>query len=313
MSIEEPMKRWIGFLASWAFLVLGVGLGAIAIAAEIINVREAQRVRRFELVDDLITGRMAAQRRTNAENGEAGQRKLRSQVVDADQALQDFADTDQTILVSTAENIVYVRRGGNVVFKAVCSTGKGTTLIDRGRTMVFDTPAGKFRIVSKEENPVWVPPDWHYGEEARKNAMGIVYLAPGQSLDAATGAPTAPRRESGVWSLLGETPHPPARSLRVKGDTVIETLNGVDRELPAGAMIRAGNTIVIPPINVKQRRFAKVLGGYRLNVGDGYALHGTQQTSQLGQSVSHGCVRLGDKDLQTLYAMSKVGDEVIIY
>jgi hypothetical protein len=200
------------------------------------------------------------------------------------------------------------------VFQAVCSTGKGTTLIDGGRTMVFDTPAGKFRIVSKEENPVWVPPDWHYIEEARKNGMRIVYLAPGQSLDAASGAPAAPQRESGVWSLLGEAPaHPPARSLRVKGDSVVETLNGVDRELPAGAMILAGNTIVIPPINVKQRHFAKVLGGFRLNLGDGYALHGTQQTAQLGQSVSHGCVRLGDKDLETLYAMSKVGDEAIIY
>ena len=129
------MKRWIGFLASWAFLVLGVGLGAVAIAAEIINVREVQGVRRFELVDDLIVSKMAAQRLTNAENGEAGQRKLHSQMTDADQALQDFADTDQTILVSTAENTVYVRRGGNVVFKAICSTGKGTTLIDGGRTI----------------------------------------------------------------------------------------------------------------------------------------------------------------------------------
>ena len=308
------MKRWIGFLASWAFLVLGLGLGAAAVAAEIINVREAQRVRRFELVDDLIVGKMAAQRRTNAENGEAGQKRLQSQVADADQALQDFQDTDQTILVSTAENMVYVRRGGNVVFKAICSTGKGTTLVDAGRTMVFDTPAGKFRIVSKEQNPVWVPPDWHYVEEARKNGLRIVYLAPGQSIDAASGAPSPPRRESGAWSFLGEvSAQPPARSLRIKGDTVVETMNGVDRELPAGAMILAGNTIVIPPISVKQRHFAKVLGSYRLNLGDGYALHGTQQISQLGRSVSHGCVRLGDKDLETLYAMSNVGDEVIIY
>ena len=67
------MKRWIGFIASWAFLVLGVGLGAAAIAAEAINVREAQGVRRFELVDDLIVSKMAVQRRTNAEKGEAGQ------------------------------------------------------------------------------------------------------------------------------------------------------------------------------------------------------------------------------------------------
>ncbi|HEY3052710.1 MAG TPA: L,D-transpeptidase [Thermoanaerobaculia bacterium] len=308
------MKRWIGYLASWAFLVLGLGLGAAAIAAEILNAREAQQVRRFDVVDELIATKTAAQRRTTAAKGEAGVRKLQSQVADADQALQDFQDTDQTILVSTAENTVYVRRGGNVVFKAICSTGKGTTLVDGGRTMVFDTPSGKFRIVSKEENPVWVPPDWHYIEEARKNGLGIVHLEPGQSIDATSGAPAAPHRETGVWSLLGEKPaQPPARSLRIKGDTVVEQINGVDRELPAGVMIVAGNTIVIPPLNVKQRHFAKVLGSFRLNLGDGYALHGTQQTAQLGQSVSHGCVRIGDKDLEMLYAMSNVGDEVIIY
>ncbi|HEV8658299.1 MAG TPA: L,D-transpeptidase [Thermoanaerobaculia bacterium] len=304
------MKRWIGYLASWAFLVLGLGLGAAAIAAEIINVREARQVRRFDIIDDLIGRKTVALRRTSAADGEAGVKML----ADADQALTDFQDTDQTILVSTAENTVYVRRGGNVVFKAICSTGKGTTLVDGGRTMVFDTPSGKFRIVSKEENPVWVPPDWHYIEEARKNGLRIVHLSPGQSIDAASGAPAAPHRETGVWSLLGETPaQPPARSLRIKGDTVVEEINGVDRELPAGVMILAGNTIVIPPINVKQRHFANVLGSFRLNLGDGYALHGTQQTSQLGQSVSHGCVRIGDKDLETLYAMSNVGDEVIIY
>jgi lipoprotein-anchoring transpeptidase ErfK/SrfK len=74
-----------------------------------------------------------------------------------------------------------------------------------------------------------------------------------------------------------------------------------------------GNSIVIPPLGAKQRRFDKVLGSYRLNLGDGYALHGTQQTSQLGQSVSHGCVRLGDEDIEALYEMVNVGDEVIMY
>jgi len=57
----------------------------------------------------------------------------------------------------------------------------------------------------------------------------------------------------------------------------------------------------------------KVLGAHRLNLGDGYALHGTQQVSQLGRSVSHGCVRLHNKDIERLYQIAKVGDEVIIY
>jgi lipoprotein-anchoring transpeptidase ErfK/SrfK len=181
--------------------------------------------------------------------------------------------------------------------------------------MVFSTPIGKFRIVSKEENPVWVPPDWHYVEEARKNGFRVVHLNRGDSLDASTGSVAAPVRETGVWNWLdGDTAAPPAAPvLQVRGNTIIETRDGVERELPAGTMIVAGNSVVIPPVGVKQRQFAKVLGNYRLNLGDGYALHGTQQTTQLGRSVSHGCIRLGDADIAALYAIANVGDEVVIY
>jgi len=38
-----------------------------------------------------------------------------------------------------------------------------------------------------------------------------------------------------------------------------------------------------------------------------------QQVSQLGRSVSHGCVRLHNTDIERLYQIAKVGDEVIIY
>jgi L,D-transpeptidase YbiS len=78
-------------------------------------------------------------------------------------------------------------------------------------------------------------------------------------------------------------------------------------------MIYAGDAIVIPPVGTPQRSFDKVLGKYRLNLGDGYAIHGTQETSKLGRAVSHGCVRLGDEDIERLYQIANVGDEVIIY
>ena len=48
--------------------------------------------------------------------------------------------------------------------------------------MVFRTPIGRFRIQSKEENPVWVPPDWHYIEEAQKNGLDVVRLNRGQCI-----------------------------------------------------------------------------------------------------------------------------------
>ena len=84
-------------------------------------------------------------------------------------------------------------------------------------------------------------------------------------------------------------------------------------DLPDTHLIVAGVAIVIPPPNTIQRHFKGVLGNYRIELGDGYGIHGTDQPDKLGQSVSHGCVRLGDADIAKLYAMTNVGDTVIIY
>src|SRR4030095_16603319 len=141
------MKRSLGFLASWAFLIAGLAVCSIAIAAETMNVREMRRFRRFELVAELIAkkrGAVFGERRAQQAERQAGIDSAGTKLTDAETALRDFEDTDQTIIVSTAENKVYVRRDRNVIFEAVCSTGKGTTLVDKGRTMVFDTPIGKF-------------------------------------------------------------------------------------------------------------------------------------------------------------------------
>jgi len=312
------MKRSLGFLASWALLIVALAVCSTGVAAVVMNLTEVRRFRRFDLVAELIEQKKGAALdalRTEGVERQTAIDSMTSTLSDANAALRDFEDTDQTILVSTAENKVYVRKDRNVVFDAICSTGKGTTLVDKGRTKVFSTPIGKFRIVSKEKDPVWVPPDWHYVEEARKNGLRVVRLNRGDSIDASTGSAAIPPREKGVWALLGAEPVTPGsgRVLKVKGDTIVEIANGVERELPPGTMIRAGNSVVIPPMGVKQRRFAKVLGSYRLNLGDGYALHGTQQIAQLGRSVSHGCIRLGDQDMADLYAIANVGDEVLIY
>jgi lipoprotein-anchoring transpeptidase ErfK/SrfK len=318
------MKRWISLLASWVFLLLGIGLCAMAVTAGVTNIGEERRFRRYDDLDARFEKSAEPGGDLDALRAEAASSQERigsltaelSKVNQALDALDDSEDTVQTIVVSTAENKVQVRRSGNVVFEAICSTGKGTTFVDRGRKRVFSTPTGKFEIVSKEENPVWVPPDWHYVEEARKKGLEVVRLETGDTIDAASGTAPAPPRAEGFWSPFrgqSEPAAPPGKVLRVEGDTIIEVENGVERELPSGEMIRVGNSIVIPPLGVKQRRFHKVLGSYRLNLGDGYALHGTQQTSQLGQSVSHGCVRLGDEDIEALYKMVNVGDEVIMY
>jgi lipoprotein-anchoring transpeptidase ErfK/SrfK len=307
------MPRWVGFLGSWALLVLALGLAAFAIAGETINMRDIRRLDRSKMIEEMIaerTGTKAGELRQSATQRTAEVSALQSKVQTVGKQTDDIPDTGQTIIVSTAENKLYVRQGGQTVFEAVCSTGKGTKLAIDGQTWVFETPIGKLRVVAKEENPEWVPPDWHYIEQARESGMRVVHLQPGQSIDARTGD-AATNRSEGVWSWFGGRKS--ASVLKVKGDTVVEDDGTNQRELPEGKLIVAGDALVIPPPNTRQRHFKGVLGNYRIELGDGYGIHGTDQPEKLGQSVSHGCVRLGDADIAKLYAMTNVGDTVIIY
>lgn len=310
------MRFRLGFLGAWALFVIALGLSALAVAGEVVNWRDTSRIQRLEQIDRLLAIRHGTEiKRLRGAAQERGERlaRLRSDVDRVEVKLDDSQDAAQTIIVSTAENRVTVRRSGATAFEAICSTGKGTTLVEGGRTILFETPTGRFRVLSKEENPVWVPPDWHFIEEARKKNLKVARLQPGEAIDATTGEPIARRRQEGIWSWFrGSDPRRPI--LEVRKNTVVEVRpDGSERELPPGEIIRAGGSIVIPPVTSRQRRFEKVLGSYRLNIGSGYALHGTLATDQLGRSVSHGCVRLGDADMKALFDLSKVGDQVIIY
>lgn len=278
------MTRWVGLLGSWALLVLAVGILGYAVAAEAITVADGTKLWRVERIDRTINENIRDQievlkKEMSQKTGQVG--ALQSEVASTDKVIEDTHDSAFVITVSTAENKVYARRDGQLVFEAVCSTGKNTTLYADGRTMVFRTPIGRFRVKSKEEDPLWVPPDWHYIEEARQNGLDVVRLARGNCIAdvCASG--------SQVWTGGG----------RVQG----------------GDLVVRGGAVIIPPLGTSARQVPGILGTHRLNLGDGYALHGTQQVRQLGRNVSHGCIRLSNKDIATLYAMTQVGDEVIIY
>ncbi|MDT7041733.1 L,D-transpeptidase [Candidatus Nitronereus thalassa] len=79
---------------------------------------------------------------------------------------------------------------------------------------------------------------------------------------------------------------------------------------PDWAFIEEGLPI---PTRQQDRAEAGVLGDYALGFGDGYFIHGTLYTRLLGTNVTHGCIRLGDKDLQYLYEHVSVGTTLIIY
>ncbi len=69
----------------------------------------------------------------------------------------------------------------------------------------------------------------------------------------------------------------------------------------------------VPAENDPDRLVRDVLGKYALLLGNGYKIHGTKWTNLLGTHFTHGCVSVGDKDLETLYATVKIGTKVYIY
>lgn len=278
------MPRWVGLLGSWALLVLGLGILGYAVAAEAITVSDARKLHRVRTIDRMIQEQIKQQIASLQKTmSQASTRvtNLQSEVATAEKRIEDAHDSSFVITVSTAENHVYARRNGELVFDAICSTGKNTTLYTGGETKVFRTPIGKFRILSKEEEPKWVPPDWHYVEQAREGGLEVVQLAQGTCI----------------------------ADLCAKGTEVYS--NGYPVE--GGQLLVRGGAVIVPPVGTRARQFPDVLGTHRLNLGDGYALHGTQSVKQLGTNASHGCVRLKNEDIARLFSMANVGDEVIIY
>lgn len=155
------------------------------------------------------------------------------------QRLNQLTPTGHYIVVDTAHNRLYVKRGKETVLTAVASTGSGTILEkpdQPGSQWVFDTPRGGFAIQSRLTNPVWVKPDWAFLEEG----------------------------------------------MRV-------------------------------PSNAAERVEPGILGDYALGFGKGYFIHGTLYPRLLGKNVTHGCIRLSDDDLKTVYKLAKVGTPLIIF
>lgn len=67
------------------------------------------------------------------------------------------------------------------------------------------------------------------------------------------------------------------------------------------------------PADPAQRVERGILGEYALGFGKGYFIHGTLYTRLLGKSVTHGCIRLNDEDLRSVYRLSEIGTPIMIF
>jgi L,D-transpeptidase catalytic domain len=199
------------------------------------------------------------------------------------------------LVISLEERHLWYKQSGSILFSTEVATGSGKTMVKEGGASVwkFETPRGRLVVQSKEETPVWAPPDWHYVEQSRKRGLGLARLEIGQALAAADGS-----------------------RITVEGIDVVRVLpDGRRSVLQAtdGREIVVDGKVLVPPLGTTQRRYPGVLGTHRLNLGDGYAIHGTNQPQTVGRAVSHGCVRLRNEDIAKLYAMVPVGTPVYIY
>jgi lipoprotein-anchoring transpeptidase ErfK/SrfK len=80
---------------------------------------------------------------------------------------------------------------------------------------------------------------------------------------------------------------------------------------PDWAFIEEG--LPVPSARSSERYDPNTMGDYALGLGDGYYLHGTLYQRFIGLPVTHGCVRIGDKDLEVIYNTLSIGSKVFIY
>lgn len=199
--------------------------------------------------------------------------------------------TGRRLVISLQDRVLTWMNGADTLHAAPIAVGKGTQLEHEGRAWDFSTPRGERRVIGKQRNPVWTPPDWHYVELARDSALTLVRLQRGQGVRLADG-----------------------NRVVVRGDRIGRVLaNGTFEVVPADEEVVFGETLFVPPLGTANRRVEGELGPYKLDLGDRYMIHGTPHKTSIGDAATHGCIRMRDGDLEYLYHRVPVGTRVFIY
>jgi hypothetical protein len=195
------------------------------------------------------------------------------------------------VVVSLQDKHLWAIVGEDTVLSAPAAVAKGTTFkFGKNQQWTFDTPRGLRTVLGKEADPIWQPPEWLYAETAAEHDLKLGHVVPGHPIKLDDG-----------------------RLLAVKDNEVGVIDDGQFAALPTDEHIVFGNTLYVPPLGTKNRKVEGELGKYRLNLGDGYLLHGTPYQESIGLAATHGCVRLRDEDIEWLYEHVPVGTKVYIY
>lgn len=194
------------------------------------------------------------------------------------------------IVVSLQDAHLWTIIGNDTVLSAPAAVAKGTTLKAFGSQWTFDTPRGMRTVLGKEADPIWQPPEWLYAETASEHDLKLGHIENGQRIKLSDG-----------------------RYLTVRDGFVGLLDAGEFAALPTDEHIVFDGKLYVPPLGTKNRKVEGELGKYRLNMGDGFLLHGTPYQESIGLAATHGCVRLRDEDIEWLYEHVPVGTKVYIY
>ena len=200
-------------------------------------------------------------------------------------------DRNLHISVSLEEKKLWVVAGQDTVMEAPIAIGSGQRLVFGERAWQFDTPRGIRSVRGKDEDPKWVPPEWHYAETAKEYGLKLQRL----SL-------TKPYPISGGRKIMFRD-----------GEAGIIHPDSGFMFLPLEEEIVFDETLFIPPVGSKNRQIQGQLGKYKLDTGGGILLHGTPFQSSIGKAATHGCLRLRDEDIEWLYSYVPVGTKIYIY
>jgi lipoprotein-anchoring transpeptidase ErfK/SrfK len=200
---------------------------------------------------------------------------------------------ERRILVSIRQRRLLLVEGSDTLLRAPVAIGMGKDFSWGERDYHFATPRGERRVIGKAKNPIWIVPEWHYYEKATN--MGLTEVV---------------KLEKDARIQLADSSF-----LVVRGDTV-GRINHFGHFAPftPGTEIIFDGKVYVPPLSSLQRRVPEALGPYKLDMGDGYLIHGTHPYNEdsIGEAVSHGCVRMRNADLIRLYPMVTRGTKVII-
>jgi hypothetical protein len=199
-------------------------------------------------------------------------------------------DPSRRIVIARDMRMLWLVEGADTLLKTRVAVGSMDTLSYGKQSWRFETPQGVRSVRGKEANPVWVPPLWHFVERAREAKRPLVEL-----------------KSAGGYAF------PDGSRVVVRGGKVGHLLaNGAFIPTEVGDEVVINGILFVPPLGSENRRVAGELGAYKLDLGDGYLIHGTPHKDSLGKAATHGCIRVGEEALKFLFENVSIGTRVHI-